>query len=69
MKDSHVQALFNEANILQKITHPNVIEFFELSEDESRYYLLTELCQGGDLFTRLEQHKKLDEMEVMSIVK
>ena len=69
MQNSCVQALFNEVNILRKLTHPNVIEFFELSEDESRFYLLTELCEGGDLFTRLEKYKKLDEKEVLAIIK
>ena len=69
MHNSCVQALLNEVNILRKLTHPNVIEFFELSEDESRFYLLTELCEGGDLFSRLEKFKKLDEKEVLTIIK
>ena len=69
MKSGDVKALFNEVNILYKLNHPNVIEFIELSEDENRFYLLTELCHGGDLFTRLEKHKKLDESEVKKIMK
>ena len=68
MQSGDVKALFNEVNILYKLNHPNVIEFIELSEDENRFYLLTELCNGGDLFTRLEKHKRLDEIEVKKIV-
>ena len=44
MLEGHLEALFNEVKILQKLSHPNVIDFYELNEDTSRFYLLTELC-------------------------
>ena len=69
MLEGHLEALFNEVKILERLSHSNVIEFHELSEDDSRFYLLTELCQGGDLFTRLEKQKRLDETEVLVIVR
>jgi len=42
--------LFNEINILKEIDHPNIVKMYEFFEDEKRYYLVTEICKGGELF-------------------
>jgi hypothetical protein len=34
--------LFNEVSILKTLDHPNIIKLFELYQDESHYYLITE---------------------------
>lgn len=30
--------------------HPNIVKMYEFFEDEKRYYLVTEICKGGELF-------------------
>jgi len=42
-----------EINILKKLDHPNIIKLYEIFEDASRYYLVTELCKGGELFDEI----------------
>ena len=42
---------------------------YEVNEDKHRYYLVTELCEGGDLFTRLEKQKKFSEKDVNIMLK
>lgn len=36
--------------MLKKLSHPNIIEIYELFEDDAQFYLVTELCRGNDLF-------------------
>lgn len=47
--------LFNEVAILKTLDHPHIIKLYELFQDESHYYLITELCAGGELFDRIQK--------------
>ena len=50
--DEHT-SLKNEFNNLKNLDHPNILKIHELYEDEKRYYIVTEMCQGGELFDNL----------------
>lgn len=50
MDEDEKRMLFNEINILKEIDHPNIIKMYEFFEDDKRYYLVTEICKGGELF-------------------
>lgn len=39
--------------MLKCIDHPNVVRLHEIYEDAKQVFLVTELCQGGELFERL----------------
>lgn len=47
------QNFFNEVNILRSIDHPNVIKLYEFYQDDKNYFLITEYCNGGELFNRI----------------
>lgn len=40
----------HEVAILSQIQHPNIVHYIDGTEDESNYYVLTGLCEGGELF-------------------
>ena len=42
-----------EINILIKLDHPNIIKLYEVYENEDYFYLIMELCLGGELFDRI----------------
>jgi Neu-associated kinase len=50
-----------EGKLLQMIIHPNIIQLYELMETENSYYLVTELCEGGDLMDYICARKYLSE--------
>lgn len=35
---------------LQAFDHPNILRFQEIFQDTKRFFIVTELCNGGDLF-------------------
>lgn len=50
--------MFSEFEVLRRLDHPNILRVNEVIEDESSYYIVTELCSGGELFERIiSQHQ------------
>jgi len=50
-----------EVKILQTLDHPNIIKLYEYFEDEKNVYLVTELCEGGELFDKIIEKEYFDE--------
>ena len=69
MDDDEKRMLFNEINILKEIDHPNIIKMYEFYEDEKRYYLVTEICKGGELFDEILQRGKFGERDAATLMK
>jgi calcium-dependent protein kinase len=49
------QEIINEINILKTIDHPKVVKIFEFFLSDKEYYLITEMCSEGELFTDITQ--------------
>jgi len=56
-----------EVKILQTMDHPNVIKLFEYFEDDVNVYLVTEICEGGELFDRIIAAEFFDEQQAANI--
>ena len=69
-EDSYVRKnLRREGKILQMIHHPNVVHLLEIMETQNSYYLVTELCRGGDLMDHISKKRKLPEAEVKRYIR
>ena len=42
---------------------------YEFFEDEKRYYLVTEICKGGELFDEILQRGKFNERDGAVLMK
>jgi calcium-dependent protein kinase len=54
----------SEINILKRLDHPNILKLFEFFQDDMNYYIVTELCEHGDLFDKLDRMKSMNEIAV-----
>ena len=72
-KVADLSKLKNEINILSKVDHPNIIRLYEIFEDERYISLIMEYCQGGELFTKIndlaEKDQSFSEKEAVKIFK
>ncbi|NWY97893.1 HUNK kinase, partial [Loxia curvirostra] len=58
-----------EPRIHQMIQHPNIVQLYETLETDNSYYMVMELCLGGDLLDRICDKKRLVEQEVRRYIR
>lgn len=47
--------------LLKNQDHPNIIKIFEFYQDSKYFYIVTELCTGGELFDKIIEERSFDE--------
>lgn len=60
--------LINEVDILRGLDHPNIIRIFEFYQDEKYFYIVTELCTGGELFDKIVESKNFSEKKACEVI-
>ena len=60
-----------EVDVMRKMKHKNVIDFYEVYEDKSYLYIVMEACKGGELLNRIseEDDRKWSEKDARDIIK
>ena len=58
-----------EVDVLKNLVHPNIVQLYEVYENKSRIYLVTELCPGQELFDELVTRKIFGEAEAANVIK
>ena len=53
MTGEELKAFEEETAILKALDHPNILKIYEIFEDKSKLYLVTEYCKGGELFDEI----------------
>ena len=58
----------HEIELLKRLDHPNIMKLFEVFEDDHRFYIVTELCTGGELFDEVTVKRQLEEKDASQII-
>jgi len=61
--------MYLEVEILKKLIHPNIMQIFEFYEDKKNFYIITEFCDGGELFDKIVEKGQLSEADAANIMK
>ncbi len=59
--------LKEEARITASIKHPHVVEVFSVGEDHGQFYVVMELVDGGSLDDRMEDEKRISELQTLEV--
>lgn len=57
-----------EISILTNLVHPNILRCYEIFEDHFKFYLVTELCEGGTLFEKIKEFQSLNEEHISNLM-
>ena len=73
MNDQEKRETFNEAVVLKKVDHPNIIKFkevFRQKKPKDALNIVTEFADGGDLGQKIEQQEKkpFPESEILDYI-
>ncbi|KAG0660387.1 Calmodulin-dependent protein kinase cmk2 [Maudiozyma exigua] len=66
--DVQLQMLYDELSLLQHLHHPNIVEFKDWFESRDKFYIVTQLATGGELFDRIMKRGKFTELDAVKIV-
>jgi len=66
--DEQTQKFKQEIDIISSLQHENIVQFFELDEDEDNFYVVMELVGGGELFDYIIDSGTIPEKEAVGVV-
>ena len=58
------QQLIDEIQILRKLEHPNIMKIYEYFDDSKNIYIVSELCDQGDLLGKMNKLGSMSEVVV-----
>ena len=58
-----------EIDIMRKISHPNIVNIFDIFEDSKKYYIMMEICEGGELFEAISEQGAFTEEDCAHIMR
>ena len=68
-KEIDMESLLSEISVLSKLSHPSIMQIYEIFEDSLNVYLVSEYCKGGELFEIISQKGSFTEKEACLIMK
>ncbi len=63
------ERLFLEVDILAKLSHPNIMQVYECYDDSTNFYIVSEICEGGELFDCIAGKGNFTEREAAIVMK
>ncbi|KAI5798864.1 kinase-like domain-containing protein [Geopyxis carbonaria] len=63
------QMVYDELKLLQQLHHPHIVRFHDWFESRDKYYIVTQLATGGELFDRICEYGKFTEKDASQIMR
>ena len=63
------EGLKTEVALLRDCHHVNIVNCVDFLEDPRKYYIVMELCKGGELFDRIVAKTSYNEAEARGVVR
>ncbi|GMI09643.1 hypothetical protein TrVE_jg9701 [Triparma verrucosa] len=63
LNDEDREALQVECDTMMKVDHDNIVRLKEVFDNESKFYMVLEVCAGGELFDRIVEMEHYSEKE------
>ncbi|KAI4217263.1 MAG: hypothetical protein LQ351_000572 [Letrouitia transgressa] len=61
--------VYDEMVLLQRMKHPHIVRFHDWFESKDKYYIVTQLATGGELFDRICEYGKFTEKDASQTIK
>ncbi|GAB7363844.1 hypothetical protein MBLNU230_g4409t1 [Neophaeotheca triangularis] len=63
------QMVLDELEMLQRLRHPHIVRFVDWFESRDKYYIVTQLATGGELFDRICEKGKFTEKDASQTIR
>ncbi|GMH70141.1 hypothetical protein TL16_g05335 [Triparma laevis f. inornata] len=63
LNDEDREALQVECDTMMKVDHDNIVRLKEVFDNDSKFYMVLEVCAGGELFDRIVEMEHYSEKE------
>ena len=65
----HEEQIKKEIEILKSLDHPNILKLYEFFCNEKTFFIINELCTGGELFDKIIEVKHFNERVAANIMR
>jgi len=69
LSEEDLESLHTEVEILAALNHPHIIKLHEVFDEHGKFYLITDLVAGGELFDRIVSKSHYTEKEARDLIK
>ena len=61
LSEEEIEKIMKEVSILKVLDHPNIIRIFEVYRNNSKLFIVNDLCTGKELFDKIQLYKRFGE--------
>lgn len=61
--------VYDELELLQALDHPHIVHFVDWFESKDKFYIVTQLATGGELFDRICEYGKFTEKDASQTIR